>query len=140
MRTSVFAGLLSASLLVLGGCEGELSSDVQDSPSIVAEDETPAAEDEETPIFRAVGQEPGWIVRIYDDIMTYEADYGERRVTVNTPEAEEFDGGRRYVTDALIVEIMDTDCNDSMSGAAYPASVIVTEDGRVPLQGCGGTP
>lgn len=138
MRPSVSAALLTVSALTLAGCEGELSTDIQDSPSIVAEDE--GTEEQEMPVFRAIGQEPGWIVRIYDDIIVYEADYGERRVTVNTPEVEEIGGGRRYVTDALIVEIMDTACNDSMSGAPYPASVIITEDGRAPLQGCGGTP
>lgn len=138
MQKCALAGLLSASLLALAGCEGELSSDVQDSPSIVAEDES--AEAEEMPIFRAVGQEPGWIVRIYDDVITYDADYGERRVTARTPEVEEFDGGRRYENDSIIVEILDQPCSDVMSGAAYPAKVTVTETGRSPVEGCGGTP
>lgn len=138
MRKPVYPALLCAGLLVLGGCEDQIGSNVQDSPSIITEDDSAAAD--ALPIFRAIGQEPGWIVRIYPDITIYEADYGERRLTVNTPEVEEIEGGRRYVTDALIVEIMDTACSDTMSGAEYPASVIITEDGRVPLQGCGGTP
>lgn len=138
MRASVFTALVPVGLLALAGCEGELSSDVQDSPSIITEEESAAEQD--MPIFRAIGQEPGWIVRIYPDITVYEAEYGERRVTVNTPEVEDIGGGRRYVTDALIVEIMDTACSDAMSGAEYPASVIITEEGRAPLQGCGGTP
>ncbi|MGJ8536888.1 MAG: hypothetical protein ACSHW2_07020 [Parasphingopyxis sp.] len=138
MRIRALTGLVPASLLALGGCEGQLGSDVQDSPSIVAEEES--AEAEETPIFRGVGQEPGWLVRIYDDVIMYDADYGERRVTARTPEVEEFDGGRRYENDSIIVEILDQPCTDTMSGAAYPAKVTITETGLSPVEGCGGTP
>lgn len=136
MRNPAFTGLLTAGLFVLGGCEDDIDLGVQDSPSIVADDESAAVED--TPIFQGVGQEPGWFVRIYDDVITYDADYGERRVTARTPEVERFDGGRRYENDSIIVEIRDEPCTDTMSGAAYPAKVTITEIGSAPVEGCGG--
>ncbi|RED15656.1 hypothetical protein [Parasphingopyxis lamellibrachiae] len=138
MRKPVLAALFPAGLLALAGCDEEIDLGVQESPSIVAEEESAGAE--ETPIFRGVGQEPGWLVRIYDDVIMYDADYGERRVTARTPEVEEFDGGRRYENDSIIVEILDQPCTDTMSGAAYPAKVTITETGLSPVQGCGGTP
>jgi uncharacterized membrane protein len=131
----VIVPLLAATALFTA-CEEVPDTSIQDSPSIVTENERQQAE--EAPVFRAVGQEPGWILRIFRDIVTYEADYGERTITVNTPAVEEFEGGRRYETEALIVEIRDESCNDAMSGAPYPATVTVTESGRPPLQGCGG--
>jgi len=136
MRKPIFTGLLSAGFLVLVACEDDISLNVQDSPSIVAEDDSPSVEDD--PIFQGVGQEPGWFVRIYDDIIVYDANYGERRVTARTPEVELFDGGRRYENDSIIVEILDQPCSDSMSGADYPAKVTITEIGSSPVEGCGG--
>lgn len=138
MRSPVYTLLFPAGLLVLAGCEGDAGLGAQDSPGTAAQEES--AEAEETPIFRGVGQEPGWLVRIYDDVIMYDADYGERRVTARTPEVEEFDGGRRYENESIIVEILDQPCTDAMSGAAYPAKVTITETGLSPVQGCGGTP
>lgn len=138
MRVSFQAGMLSATLLLLSACEDQIDLGVQDSPSIVTEDENAAADAEAEPLFRGVGQEPGWFLQIYDDVMIYEADYGERRVTALTPEVEEFDGGRRYENETLIVEILDQACSDTMSGAPYPATVTITENGRSPVEGCGG--
>lgn len=129
----------AATALALSACEDAPSTSVEDSPSIVAEDEAGDADWASTspPIFRGVGQEPGWIVRIYPDYIVYEADYGERTVRVRTPEAEAGEDTVRYVTDELTVEIADGECADVMSGARYGASVTVIEDGRS-LSGCGG--
>ncbi|QLC24106.1 hypothetical protein HFP57_03040 [Parasphingopyxis algicola] len=134
MAQRLLAGLSAATLLTLTACEEQL--DVSESPSIVAEGEAAAAEPE--PMFRGVGQEPGWFLRIYDDVIVYEADYGERRVTARTPEVEPFDGGRRYENDSITVEILDRPCTDTMSGAPYPAVVTITERGSPPVEGCGG--
>lgn len=99
------------------------------------DDELPGADD--AVIFRAVGQEPGWIVRIYEDEIVYEADYGERTVRARTPEPEETEDGRRYITNRLTVEIVDASCSDAMSGAGYSARVTITE-GERSVSGCGG--
>ncbi|WP_298017206.1 hypothetical protein [uncultured Parasphingopyxis sp.] len=129
----------AATALALSACEDAPSTSVEDTPSIVAEDDAGDADWAPTspPIFRGVGQEPGWIVRIYPDYIVYEADYGERTVRVRTPEAEAGEDTVRYVTDELTVEIADGECADVMSGARYGASVTVIEDGRS-LSGCGG--
>lgn len=127
---------LAACALMIAACDETPDTSITDSPSIVTEDEAQQAEQE--PIFRGVGQEPGWTVRIYPDVISYEADYGERNVTVPTPEVEEFGEGRRYETPALTVEIREEPCSDAMSGAPYPATVTITESGRPPVQGCGG--
>ncbi|WP_299328054.1 hypothetical protein [Parasphingopyxis sp.] len=118
----------------LSACEEPAETGAAETPEIAAEE----ARSEAEPIFTGVGQEPGWFLRIYDDVIVYEADYGERRVTARTPEMEEFDGGRRYENDSILVEILDEPCTDAMSGAPYPAIVTITERGSPPVQGCGG--
>jgi uncharacterized membrane protein len=135
----VVAALLACAALV-GACDEVSETSITDSPSIITEEEAQRAEQQ--PIFRAVGEEPGWSVNIYRDVIAYQADYGERTVTVATPEVTEFGGGRRYETQALTVEILEEPCNDAMSGAYYPATVTVTvtENGRPLVQGCGGPP
>ncbi len=143
MRT--LAATAIAALLALTACEDSVSTDIQESPSIVTEDGAPELSGDDTfaadpavaPLFRGVGQEPGWIVRIYEDEIVYEADYGERTVRVPTPDAEETEDGRRYVTGQLTVEIVDDECADTMSGARYSAQVTITE-GERSVRGCGG--
>ncbi|MGP1354193.1 MAG: hypothetical protein ACTS1Z_12805 [Parasphingopyxis sp.] len=132
-RRALIAAIAFAAI-PLSACEEPAETDAAETPEVAAEEATPEAE----PIFTGVGQEPGWFLRIYDDVIVYEADYGERRVTARTPEMEEFDGGRRYENDSILVEILDEPCTDSMSGAPYPAIVTITERGSPPVQGCGG--
>jgi uncharacterized membrane protein len=129
------AALAGSACLLLIGCEDVPDLGVEESPSIVTEEE--AAEAENPAIFTAVGQEPGWILRIYDDVIVYEGDYGERRITANTPEVEPFEGGRSYTTRALAIEIREVPCTDVMSGAEYPETVSISEGGTS-VQGCGG--
>lgn len=94
--------------------------------------------------FRALGQEPGWILDIVpeDSRMRLEADYGELDVTTPLPEPEiDRDAGtRRYeaVTEShrLSVLIETRECHDAMSGFAFPRSVTLTLDDRT-LEGCG---
>lgn len=121
--------------MLLAACDEAPDLGVDESPSIINEDEQEEAEN--PPIFTAIGQEPGWILRIYDDVIVYEGDYGERRVTVNTPEAETIEGGRTYTTRALAIEIREEPCADAMSGAEYPETVMISESGTS-VQGCGG--
>ena len=133
----IFASLAALALI---SCEGNAPAPEDDAAAELSGDdtfvETEEAPDEEV-LFRAVGQEPGWIVRIYEDEIVYEADYGERTVRALTPEPEETENGRRYVTERVTVEIVDESCSDTMSGAGYAAQVTITEGERT-LQGCGG--
>lgn len=86
--------------------------------------------------FRAVGQEPGWVLDVYPDRLHLSADYGTREVTVPKPPPRRagattvFDAGR------LRAEILAEPCRDSMSGQPFPATVRVTLDGTT-WRGCG---
>ena len=94
--------------------------------------------------FRALGQEPGWLLDIYPgrSLMRLVADYGELEVEtpVSGPRIDTEAGTRTYeaVTDAqrLTVVIEDRACRDAMSGFAFPRTVRVILDGRT-LEGCG---
>jgi uncharacterized membrane protein len=92
--------------------------------------------------FRAVGQEPGWIVDIYtQDRIVALLDYGETLIEFPRPEpAHPIEGSTSYQTQAdghtLSVIIRRSPCQDAMSGEAYPATVDVVIDGRA-LNGCG---
>jgi putative lipoprotein len=92
--------------------------------------------------FRAVGQEPGWIVDIYTRgiikmVWAYGENYAE--FAVEPPNTTQ-EGATRYeaASDgrALVVTIRRAPCQDAMSGEAYPATVEVVIDGTT-LNGCG---
>ena len=94
--------------------------------------------------FRALGQEPGWVLDIFPapPLLRLVADYGEVEVRgPTTAPRVDADAGTRTVetvTDAhrVRVEIADRACSDAMSGLAFPNTVTVTLDGRA-LEGCG---
>ncbi len=91
--------------------------------------------------FRAVGQEPGWVLEIQPERnMLMVADYGSRRVLLPTPEVELLDGLERYESQDerhhMVVEIELHHCYDSMSGEAYSNRVRVDLNGRE-YRGCG---
>jgi len=92
--------------------------------------------------FRAIGQEPGWILDIYTERrMRLVWDYGESTADfpLTAPTALQ-EGATRYEAAqngrTLAVTIRRTPCNDGMSGEAYPSTVEVVIDGRT-LNGCG---
>ena len=92
--------------------------------------------------FRAVGQEPGWMLDIYTETrMRLLWDYGERIADfpLTAPDTSQ-EGATRYETSQggrrLAVTIRRAPCQDVMSGEPYPATVQVVIDGRT-LQGCG---
>ena len=92
--------------------------------------------------FRAIGNEPGWILSITDSVTTLRWDYDERRATAPTPRAEAMPGGRRFAVlggTPFTVVVRDTLCADGMSGRQFPARVRVTIGERT-LDGCGGEP
>ncbi|MGQ0533735.1 MAG: COG3650 family protein [Caulobacteraceae bacterium] len=92
--------------------------------------------------FRAVGQEPGWMVDIYtQNRIVALLDYGES--LIEFPRAEPtypIEGSTHYETQddghRLSIIIRRSPCQDAMSGENYPATVDVVIDGRT-LNGCG---
>ena len=92
--------------------------------------------------FRAVGQEPGWLLDIYTrGIIKFAWDYGENyaEFAVADPDTSQ-EGATRYEASSdgrmLAVTIRRAPCQDAMSGQPYPSSVEVVIDGRT-LIGCG---
>jgi putative lipoprotein len=91
--------------------------------------------------FRAVGQEPGWLLEIIDraEILLV-LDYGESRKSYPFVEPVVYQEERmtRYIIDEgeLIIEIRGQHCEDVMSGEQFEVSVtIIMPDRR--LAGCG---
>lgn len=91
--------------------------------------------------FRAIGQEPGWLLEIDEENSILVAvDYGRDSVRTPVPAPELREGVRVYraQTEAhtLHVTIEETPCQDTMSGDPFPATVTVVLDGRT-YSGCG---
>jgi uncharacterized membrane protein len=93
--------------------------------------------------FRGVGQEPGWMIDIYQrDRIVVLLDYGETLIEFpRTEPTYPVEGVTRYDTrsdegGALGVSIRRFPCQDSMSGEAFPATVEINISGRT-LSGCG---
>lgn len=92
--------------------------------------------------FRAVGQEPGWLLDIYQqNRIRLLWDYGEQLADFGlSPPTHPQEGATRYEAHSdgrsLVVTIRRSPCQDGMSGEAYPSTVEVVIDGRT-LQGCG---
>jgi uncharacterized membrane protein len=92
--------------------------------------------------FRAVGQEPGWIVDVYaQGRIVALLDYGETLIEFPRPEPTyPAEGSTRFETQAgghtLSITYRRFRCEDAMSGEAYPSAVEVVIDGRT-LNGCG---
>jgi uncharacterized membrane protein len=92
--------------------------------------------------FRAIGQEPGWMIDIYtQDRIVALMDYGQ--MLMEFPRSEPStpaEGAMLYETQGgghtLSVTIRRAPCEDAMSGEAYPSTVEVVIDGRT-LNGCG---
>jgi uncharacterized membrane protein len=108
-------------------------NEVEAAPSAKAAPE-PAADQES---YAALGQEPGWALKIKGGRIDYVGNYGEKKIEVARPEPRPSFNGRRYVTPRLIVEITYARCNDAMSGFGFEHQVTVIADGET-YKGCGG--
>ncbi len=91
--------------------------------------------------FRALGNEPGWLLEVRDGgHLTFVGDYGARRVLVENPGAETRADATVYDAATpqhrLRVVIRRQRCQDTMSGEAFEARVEVTLDGTT-YRGCG---
>jgi heat shock protein HslJ/uncharacterized membrane protein/membrane-bound inhibitor of C-type lysozyme len=92
--------------------------------------------------FRAVGQEPGWVLEIAPDRgIRFIGDYGRTRIAAPVPEPRTRADGT-LVYDArseahhLVAEIREAACRDAMSGEPFSHTVTVRFDGNS-LRGCG---
>ncbi len=110
-------------LPLLAGCSGTLD---EFGPPLASQTE-----------YSALGQEPGWTLRIDRDQIAYAGDYGETRITVARPLPVATPSGRRYASSRLVVEIVPGTCRDAMSGSGFEDTVIVSAGGRT-VRGCGG--
>lgn len=99
------------------------------------ERETPSGAPQAT--YSAIGQEPGWALRIDRERIAYTGDYGDTRITVARPPVIRTATGRRYETSRLTVDIVPGRCNDAMSGSGFEDQVIVSTAGKT-VRGCGG--
>lgn len=149
--------LLLAGTISLAGCVSDTPDPAPDSaasppatmapaPAAPADtaDSTAAADSLRPRLrYRAIGQEPGWLLTIEDTLLTLRWDYDENRLTTRAPESQPIAGGRRWTVPdqnlPVTVTARDTACADAMSGRPYPARVTVRVGART-LEGCGGDP
>ena len=105
-----------------------------------AAEELPSYEPPPSPVpagYRAVGNEPGWMLTIGGEEIVYIGDYGEVRITQPKPKASIGIAGETYRTPRLDVNIVHGRCRDGMSDYVYADKVQVTADGKR-VDGCGG--
>lgn len=90
--------------------------------------------------FRAVGQEPAWLMEIYPgDKIFLSRDYGDKADFFNylTPKVEQAKRRSIFTLEQQgTVTIEGKPCSDSMSGESFEATVTVTIKGKT-LKGCG---
>jgi putative lipoprotein len=93
--------------------------------------------------FRAIGQEPGWVLDLDEDRrLRFIGDYGERRVLARAPDPvrDPSSGMVTYAartgSDTLVVAVREVPCEDVMSGEAYSHQVTVRVGSRQ-FDGCG---
>ncbi|HEX6107659.1 MAG TPA: META domain-containing protein, partial [Gemmatimonadales bacterium] len=94
--------------------------------------------------FRAVGQEPGWLLDIDEGRwLRYVGDYGSTRAFAPAPRRDSAGGTVTYRARSegreLTVEIREAPCRDVMSGEAYSHTVTVRLD-TSEVHGCGRQP
>lgn len=122
-HSSVLAAALSLStLLSTTGCSTELENLVSRAPPVE---------------YSALGQDPGWALRIDSTRMALTDAAARTQMSVATPVAVATAAGRRYTTSRIVVDIVPRACNAAISGQGFEDTVIVSAGGRI-LRGCGG--
>lgn len=91
--------------------------------------------------FRAIGQEPGWLLEIINgEEILLVTDYGETHTSMPYVEPIVHQDGRhtQYIVAAFetSVEIQGVPCQDSMSGEEFEVTVTIRQRTRE-LEGCG---
>jgi membrane-bound inhibitor of C-type lysozyme len=92
--------------------------------------------------FRAVGNEPGWLLEIYPRRMVLVTDYGENRYEFETPDPVENPEERRTTYEAadrgirVLVVLEGRECRDTMSDEVFETTVAVRLN-EATYRGCG---
>ena len=92
--------------------------------------------------FYAVGNEPGWNLKLGMGKIVFATDYGNHRFTFKAPKPDERKAQRMTTYSAtagghkIDVVLRGIGCTDSMSGEKFETTVLVIFDGK-PLPGCG---
>ena len=91
--------------------------------------------------FRALGQEPGWLLEIIpDQKLIFISDYGQDTLTTQQYQLQKSDGERIYSAEvenrSLNVSAKENRCTDIMSGFEFPKTVTVSLDDKT-YSGCG---
>lgn len=93
--------------------------------------------------FTARGNEPGWLVKVEQDRIEIQTNYGQNKVYTPRPVPQPYKGGYKYHAETeahiAIIDVQRKLCYDGMSGRPYPAHVTLTLDGET-YKGCGGDP
>lgn len=137
-HTALTATFLIALALPTIGCTG--GEEIEEVPELQV-NVWDAARDRGVD-FRAIGQEPGWLLEIHDDKrIHFEFDYARQAISAPAPRpitADSATVGYRTAAgaDSLVVRIAQEPCTDTMSGEAFEASVTV-EFGETTYSGCG---
>lgn len=93
--------------------------------------------------FQALGNEPGWSVKIAPDQQAEVLlNYGERRFSITLPSPEYTYAGTHYRStynqQPLALDILHTTCSDTMSDTVYDYEAVLRIEGQE-LRGCGRT-
>jgi len=102
----------------------------------------PPADSVLSPTFRALGQEPGWLLTIFPDRLWFVGNYGRRPLAF--PRSEPMGDSTSFRTTyqaktrahTLRVVLRDTSCSDTMSGEKFSYGVSVTLNDTT-YTGCG---
>lgn len=121
-QTVTSASLLAAMLLT-SACSTKLENLVSRAPPVE---------------YSALGQDPGWALRIDATRMALTDASARTRLSVATPVPVAMAAGRRYAASRIVVDIVSRACNDAISGQGFEDTVIVSAGGRT-LRGCGGS-
>jgi uncharacterized membrane protein len=91
--------------------------------------------------YRAIGQEPGWLLEIAAGRAVYLGDYGTVRLELALSPPRATTAGYRYEArssqHSLSIDVAHGLCRDAMSGRAFADRVKIVADGRT-VEGCGG--
>lgn len=92
-------------------------------------------------LWRARGNEPGWLLTMDGETMTLSYDYGAGSVEAPEPAAVSIKDGMQWTAAEaeLTVTALTRLCEDNMTGMPYPAQVSV-QLGERTFKGCGGEP
>lgn len=90
-------------------------------------------------LYRALGNEPGWLLLLAEDHAVWETDYGQTRHEIHDL-VREVQGDREVFRGRLQdaefeVRVATQPCEDDMSGEAFPLGVELRHGGRT-LRGC----